>query len=809
MDRSKLIEKAGAWFDNEIKTKFIAGETYIPPSGKVLDKDDFMSLLNAAFDLSITEGKYSDEFEKELRTVFKNTIRQVSLTNSGSSANLLAVTTITDRVFGEKRAKAGDEIITVAAGFPTTLNPLIQNNLVPVFVDVDLDTFTPNPEVIETAVTPKTKGILLAHPLGNPFDAEAIRDICDEYGLWMIEDTCDALGGTLNGRMLGSFGDISTLSFYPAHQITSGEGGACLTQSPMVEKVLNSYRDWGRNCFIRGTLINSMEEQIPIESINCGDMVLTDDGTLHQVLSHFKRSYSGRLYTITPSNLPPIVCTHDHPFLVSKGKEKIWINAEDLQEGDILLERQIPITNKFSTYEETYNTLYGKKKFSVNVTPDLFRLIGYYLAEGSVSSGLKGRSGYKENKYKFYRVDFSFNENEKEYIDDVKNLMKLNFGVNCSQRKDRNSHGVSLFFKSRKAYEFFRHFRSPSYNKTIDHKFREVSDMCLKELIKGYWRGDGSSSNAGYSFVSSSPHLFNQIRRILARFGVIVSYSMRNEDTYHSSIVNGKKVEMKHPHYWGNIYGESSKLFEKIVEEHEYTLSPKPNKSWVDNEYIYHPISKISYENVENVEVFNLEIEGNHTYHANNLIVHNCWCEPGKDNTCGRRFDWKFEGLPDNYDHKYVYSRIGYNLKITDLQASLLVSQLRKLYRFKEQREKNWKALYAGLSKYKRYFRFQKSLSSAKPSWFGFALTVRETSPFNRHQLITFLESHQIGTRLLFGGNLLRQPAYKDIPHKKFEELINTDVIMRDTFWIGVYPGIQDEQIDYMLSVFDKFIKEL
>lgn len=432
MDKQKIIDKARNWFESQGELPFIPSETYIPVSGKIIDGEDFASLLSAAFDLDITEGKFSKEFEKDLRAYFKNTIRHVSLTNSGSSANLLAVTTITDKVFGEKRAKVGDEIITVAAGFPTTLNPLIQNGLVPVFVDVDLESFTPNPEVIENAVTEKTKGIVLAHPLGNPFDADALRDICDEYGIWLIEDTCDALGGDLNGRLLGSFGDIATVSFYPAHQITSGEGGACVIQSPMVEKVLNSYRDWGRDC----------------------------------------------------------------------------------------------------------------------------------------------------------------------------------------------------------------------------------------------------------------------------------------------------------------------------------------------------------------------------------------WCLPGKDNTCGKRFDWNFFDLPEGYDHKYVYSRIGYNLKITDLQASLLVTQLKKLNDFKKKREENWKALHAGLMKYKKYFRFQKAMSGAHPSWFGFAITVKETAPFNRHQLTTYLESKMIGTRLLFGGNLLRQPAYQDIQYKKFEELINTDIIMRDTFWVGVYPGIDEQRIEYMLSIFDEFIKE-
>lgn len=302
------------------------------------------------------------------------------------------------------------------------------------FVDVDLDTFTPDVEVIENAIVEgTTKGIVLAHPLGNAFDADSIRDICNEYGIWLIEDSCDALGGTVNDRFLGSFGDISTLSFYPAHHITAGEAGACLVQSPMVEKVLKSFRDWGRDC----------------------------------------------------------------------------------------------------------------------------------------------------------------------------------------------------------------------------------------------------------------------------------------------------------------------------------------------------------------------------------------WCDTGKDNTCGKRFGWQLGDLPNGYDHKYTYSRIGYNLKSTDLQASLLVSQLRKLPDFVAKRRHNWQRLREGLDKHKKYFRFMSSIKGANPSWFGFAMVVKPSAPFTRNEVVQYLEQHKIGTRLMFGGNLLRQPAYRGIPHRVFGgELVNSDIIMRDAFWIGVYPGISDEMIEYVISVFDKFVQE-
>lgn len=434
MRQEKLIGETKKYIENLKPKEFIPGETYIPSSGQYFDSDDITTLMECVLGMWYGEGKFGKEFEKDLRTFYKNTIRDTVLCNSGSSASLLAVTTITDKVFGDRRAKKGDEIITVAAGFPTTVNPIIQNGLTPVFVDVDLETFVPDMEVIENAVVEgRTKGVVLAHPLGNPFDAGVLRDICNEYGIWLIEDNCDGLGGKLFGKYLGSFGDISTLSFYPAHHITSGEGGACLIQSPMVEKVLKSYCSWGKDC----------------------------------------------------------------------------------------------------------------------------------------------------------------------------------------------------------------------------------------------------------------------------------------------------------------------------------------------------------------------------------------WCAPGVDNTCGKRFGWKLGDLPEGYDHKYIFSRIGYNLKMTDLQASLLVSQLKKLPWFVERRRHNWQALREGLDEHKKYFRFMKPITGAEPSWFGFAITVKPSAPFTRKEFVQHLENKGIGTRLLFGGNLLKQPAYKGIPHKIFGgELINSDIISEATLWIGVHPSIDDERVSYMLNTIKDFVKE-
>lgn len=411
--------------------KFVPGETYIRTSGEVFSSEEFESLVDVALGGWYTEGKFSHDFEQDLRAFLDNQIRHVILCNSGSSANLLAVSAITQPEFGEKRAKPGDEIITCAVGFPTTVSPIIQNNLVPVFVDMNFPNYAPDPVVIEHAITEKTKGIILAHTLGNPFNIEAIRDICDEYGLWMIEDSCDALGAKYDGKFVGTVGDISTVSFFPAHQITTAEGGAVFTDSPMVKKVIDSLRAWGRGC----------------------------------------------------------------------------------------------------------------------------------------------------------------------------------------------------------------------------------------------------------------------------------------------------------------------------------------------------------------------------------------WCLPGKDNTCGKRFSHQSGALPYGYDHKYIFDRLGYNIQTTDLQSAIGIAQVKKLPGFVKTRSHNWQRLYDGLKKYEKYFILPEATENSEPSWFGFVLTLQKHVPFTRSEIVKYLEDHKVGTRMLFGGNLLRHPAFIKAPHRVFGRLDNANVITECSFWVGVYPGITDEMVDYILEIFEDFLE--
>jgi CDP-6-deoxy-D-xylo-4-hexulose-3-dehydrase len=406
---------------------FVPGETAVPVSGRVFDAEDLQSLMEATLDFWLTTGRFAAQFEKAFARYFG--IRTATLVNSGSSADLLALTTLTSPKLGDRQLKPGDEVITVAGGFPTTVNPIIQNGLVPVFLDLcDGPTYDIDVRYLEEAWSERTRAVMIAHTLGNPFDLRAVTDFVMRHNLWLIEDCCDAVGSTYNGQMVGTFGDLATVSFYPAHHITMGEGGCVLTDKPLLKTLCESFRDWGRDC----------------------------------------------------------------------------------------------------------------------------------------------------------------------------------------------------------------------------------------------------------------------------------------------------------------------------------------------------------------------------------------WCEPGKENTCGKRFDWQLGDLPCGYDHKYTYSHIGYNLKMTDMQAAVGVSQLKKLPAFIQARQANFNRLKEGLRDLQEFFILPEATPNSEPSWFGFPIAVRPGAPFNRNQVIEYLEKCKIATRLLFAGNLLRQPAYKDIRHRVVGPLKNTDFAMNNVFWIGVYPGLTGSMIDYVLDTFHK-----
>jgi CDP-6-deoxy-D-xylo-4-hexulose-3-dehydrase len=412
----------------ETPTPFIPGQSMVQPAGRVLNADAYVALVDSALDGWLTTGRFNDEFEKLIAK--KIGVAKALTVNSGSSANLLAISALTSPLLGERALQAGDEVITAAAGFPTTINPILQNGLMPVFVDSEIPTYNPSINTIAAAIGPRTRAIMLAHALGNPFDAAALRKLADQHGLWLIEDCCDAFGSLLHGQSVGTFGHIGTLSFYPAHHITTGEGGAVFTDDPLLARIIESFRDWGRDCY----------------------------------------------------------------------------------------------------------------------------------------------------------------------------------------------------------------------------------------------------------------------------------------------------------------------------------------------------------------------------------------CGPGKDNTCGKRFDWQLGALPCGYDHKYTYSHAGYNLKITDMQAALGVAQIAQLDNFIAARKKNFAYLTEKLRACEEFLILPEATPDSDPSWFGFLLTLRDNAPCSRVDLLRYLDQQRIGTRLLFAGNVTRQPYMQGRNYRVANILTNADIITERSFWIGVYPGLSTEMLDYAADKIGEFL---
>jgi CDP-6-deoxy-D-xylo-4-hexulose-3-dehydrase len=428
--RKQILSLVNDYSDINFKQKeFVPGVSDVPVSGKVIGDLELKNMVEASLDGWLTTGRFNEQFEKKLANFLG--VKCLLTVNSGSSANLIAFSTLTSPKLKERVIQKGDEIISVAAGFPTTVNPIIQFGAIPVFIDVKIPTYNIDENLVEEAITKKTKAIVLAHTLGNPFNIKRIKEICDKYNLWLIEDSCDALGSKFNGQNVGTFGDLATLSFYPAHHITMGEGGAVFTNSKKLERIAESFRDWGRDCY----------------------------------------------------------------------------------------------------------------------------------------------------------------------------------------------------------------------------------------------------------------------------------------------------------------------------------------------------------------------------------------CEPGKDNTCNKRFGWQLGDLPFGYDHKYTYSHLGYNMKITDMQAACGLAQLDRLEKFIIQRKENFNFLYKNLKSLEEFLILPEAEKNSEPSWFGFPLTLKKQDKYNRNDLVKYLNENKIGTRLLFSGNLIKQPYMKNINFKVHGNLRNTDLVMENTFWVGLYPGLTKEQLQYSVLKIKNFFK--
>ncbi len=780
---------------------FVPMKSRVNYAGRVFGPEELVNLVDASLDFWLTLGPWGDLFEAKLRKYLG--CRDVALVNSGSTANLTAVMTLTSPLL-DRPLRPGDEVITPAVTFPTTLAPLVHGGLLPVFVDCEVGTYNVNPRLLEGAIGPRTRALMIPHTLGNPCDLDVIMDLVKRHDLYLIEDACDALGGTWRGKPLGTFGDLATLSFFPAHHITMGEGGAVLVNNPKLAKIVRSVRDWGRDCFPAGTSVICRDAVRPIESVAVGHEVLTHEGRWRAVIrltGH--RSYAQPLVTIRARLRPPITVSATHPFWVRRNGHRRWVQASALHRGDELIARTYP-TGGFPPpeFRWSYRTLYKEAvPNSVPVDPDLMRLVGYWLAGGSLARGRRGA-----DKFLAYRVDFAFHERETGFIADVKSLMARYFGCTGWQRQDARSHGVRLSFKSRRAYEFFlQTIGRGAHHKRLPAWMLEMPDKHIAELLCGYWRGDGSASRQGFVVHSVNAELIEQVRLLMMRLGILASQWKRSPSAHRASVLDGKTVRATADLHALSVYGVNAERFAEAVGERYAARTPKLQAAMDEaTGEVFFPVIEIHpFMPDQPVDVYNLEVEGDNSYHAGGVAAHNCWCAPGESNTCGKRFGWQLGELPRGYDHKYIYSTLGYNFKPTDMQAAIGVAQLDHLPGFVEKRRENFRRLYESLAPFQDRLILPALDPRGDPSWFGFPITVREG--VSRNELVQRLETANIETRQVFGGNILKQPGYRHIARRVHGTLAESDRIMRDTFFIGVYPGLTAAMLDFVVKTFEGF----
>ena len=890
-----------------LKSKFIAGETYVPVSGKVFDEEEINNAIEAARDGWWTEGRWAKEFEREFKKFLG--VNYVSLVNSGSSANLVALASLTSSVFGERRLKAGDEFITCSVAFPTTVNPGLQYGLKPIFIDAELDTLNIDVSQIEKAITKKTKLIMIAHTLGKPYNLKKIMSLAKKYNLWVIEDCCDALGSKYDGKLVGTFGDIATFSFYPAHQMS------CSFDTPIpyldeegnwnmepIERIYEKYVNnsnkikvlsFDNNNKINWTTPSAIlrhklgnKKMIKITTQHGRSVEVTEDHSVFvinqqtaDIVSKAAKQITVNDYIVTTNNIPD-----NH--LIKHIDILKYFKSKDSYVSNFSLDNLKSIKNRDYAWQfKSRNTLPikylkhydpNKEKLLVGISQsnkilariqvndELCRLIGYFIAEGSYLNGLV----------------FSFNKTEKELIDDVIKISKNLFSL-VPVAVNNNGNAINVVIEAKNVEIIFKEvfqIKIGAKNKRIPWFLYHMEENCIKSFVYGYTKGDGSikilKDNTNRIDVTSvSKALLNDFQYLLSKIGISASFYRRNKahstkkikGTITSNNENftlcfsgykyGDKTITKQNLKDRNNFADQIPLLpifrkyisigkgQKIISKKRLLKNLKSNKklySLIQSNLSFlqvREIKKILYD--KNQFVYDFSVPGKENFYGgflglfmhntmgeggavvtNNSLIHksirqfrdwgrDCWCDTGKDNTCRKRFGWKLGELPMGYDHKYIYSQIGYNLKSTDFQAAIGVAQLKKLPDFIIKRKENYQSLYDFFKKYEKYFVLMKMGKKEDPCWFGFPTIVRPGAPFTRNKLTEYLEKNKIGTRNIFSGNLLHHPAYLDLKYKTAGKIVNADIVMNNAFWLGVYPGIDDSKLNYVKSRISYFMKKI
>jgi dTDP-4-amino-4,6-dideoxygalactose transaminase len=779
-------------------TPFKPGVDLVHVAGECFGQEERDALIELATapTLHLTAGAWCDRLERDLAKWFG--VRYARLCNSGSSANLLAVSALCSPLLGDRRLVPGDEVITVAAGFPTTVAPIVQNGLVPVFVDVRAFSFNVDAGDLDSALSPRTRAVMLAHTLGNPFDLDRVVAFCRDHDLYLIEDNCDAAGSEYGkghlARKTGTFGDLSTLSFYPAHHMTTGEGGAVLTSNPTLMRAVTSLRDWGRDCWCApgkdntcgkrfdqqhgslphgydhkyctpgDTLVETAEGLVPVNdlarrprwlaaSLCNGDRLDWRDATAFPTMRR-------DVWRVVLNNGMHLRYGFDHPVLTRRG----YVDTSHLLVGD-----EVAVAGR----------LPNRPDFDV---PDaLLTVIGALISDGSYVP----RDRYTHPPILWFKDDEACRTAFKDALQvlDVPwslRMMALVRGYICPTGSRLHTLLTQVGVVPVKAEE-----------KTIPAKLTGLSRRQASILLRALWSGDGTAkikpdgTSIRIVYGSRSILLCRGIQRLLFQCGILstvtsssVAYKGERRP-YHFTTVVGRESKrvMLDLLEGAPRVGDVAPLRVHLDNQTERATSALRNPS-LEGDVWWVKVKALSCEGTE--DVFDVTVnDPSHNYVAAGVVTHNC------------------------------YSHLGYNLKMTDMQAAIGCVQLAKLDGFCGLRRMNWRLLREGLGDLGDVLMLPEVDAWSRPSWFGFLVLVRPEAPFTRDDLASRLEAAKIQTRPLFAGNLLRHPAMRGVKYRVGsptfagrDPLPVTDFVAGSALWVGVYPGITAPMIDWMIESF-------
>ena len=713
---------------NHASQIFIPGVTSVRVSGRVFDEKEIVNAVEASLEFWLTEGHFAEEFCKEFGKFLG--VKYATLVNSGSSANLAAFSALTSEKLGNRRIQKGDEVITVACSFPTTVNPIIQYGAIPVFIDVDVAKRNAIPKLVEKAVSKKTKAIIMAHTLGNPFDIDKVMKVAGKNNLWVIEDCC----------------------------------------------------------FVANTLVPTKSGTKHISDIVVGDKLLGFDGTRFSETT--VEEISDRLIVKTGmlavrfENGTTARCTNDHRFYVRQN----WVAAKDLVVGD-------------EVYHPTWSDYVLWRRKPYKLTKQGRKLLSDKMRLNNPSFDPDIVKKSSENRFKrMTHIEMRVNNIIKKFDLPIKYVGNAKLWI--GSRRDG--------------------YRNPDFICEDENVVFEVYDPTFKGYVKPRgqrWEQDCVNHYKRYGYETKFIKLSGWINREQQEELAIYLRSCVSNGVKITSIRpirNAKTLNLK----------EEPK---NMVRVYNIKCSPYPNfcltggilvhncdalGSKYDGRYVgtFGDLATFSFYPAHQITMGEggaVVTDDPKLYVLVNSFCEwgrDCWCRTGQDNRCGRRFKFQLGNLPYGYDHKYTYSHIGYNLKATDIQAAIGLAQLKKLPKFIKVRKKNFEFLYKNLKQYEKFFILSSWDKISEPCWFGFMLVIKEDSPFTRLELVNFLQANKIETRSLFAGNLLRHPAYLKIKKRIVGKLVNSDLIMNNGFWIGVYPGIDKQQLKYVVSKFEEFL---